>query len=254
MVVDYPSKSEAVNSRLLANELAHLFGAPHDPTWFESLMGEKPESNNFSARTVAVIKRMRKYPFEQGIDGLWHGWEKTAMDAVSQDDIAAHGNALAHAHSVLGIALVDERKMAPALVHFKAAVAADPNDKTMRLNLAEGYTRDSQYELGLAQAREAVRLAPNDPLAHRALGALLGRTGQPEAALQELQAAIRLEPRNPQNKMLLGLEYAGMFGHLDDAVSTPSGRLPPRIPIQRLYVTACEEGAKLSETTWRTRL
>jgi Flp pilus assembly protein TadD len=89
----------------------------------------------------------------------------------------------------------------------------------MRLNLAEAYTRNAQYDLALAQAREAVRLAPNDALAHRALGALLGRNHQPEASLQELQTAIRLEPNNPQNQVLLGFEYAGMFGHLDDAVA-----------------------------------
>ena len=230
----------------MAHELAHLFGAPHDPAG---------ESSNFSARTVALIKRMRNYPFAEGIDALSHGWEKTAMEAVSQDDVAAHANPLAHAHSVLGIALVDERKMAPALVHFKAAVAADPNDKTMRLNLAEGYMRDSQFELGLAQAREAVRLAPNDPLAHRALGALLGRTGQPEACLPELQTAIRLEPQNPQNKMLLGLEYAGMFGHLDDAVSTlQEAAFTANPEFEAVRGKRCRGLESCHETTWRTRL
>jgi Flp pilus assembly protein TadD len=220
VVVDYPDKSEAINSRLMAHELAHLFGAPHDPAWLESLMGEKPESNNFSPRTVNVIRAMRKYPFQLGIDGLNSSWENTALKAIAQDDIATHANALAHAHSLIGIAMVEERRMAPGLAHFRAAVAADPNDKMMHLNLAEAYTRDGQYEPALVQAREAVKLAPDDPLAHRALGALLGRNGQPEAALQELQTATRLEPQNPQNKVLLGLEYAGMFGHLDDAVST----------------------------------
>jgi tetratricopeptide (TPR) repeat protein len=132
----------------------------------------------------------------------------------------AHTNSMAHAHALLGIALIDERKMAPALVQFRAAVAADPNNKIMRFNLAEAYTRDSQYEQALKEAREAARLAPDDPLAHRALGSLLGHMHQPEASLQELQTAIRLEPQNAQNKVLLGLEYAGMYGHIDDAVST----------------------------------
>jgi Flp pilus assembly protein TadD len=221
VVVDYANKSESVNSRLLAHELAHLFGVPHDPAWLETLMGDKPESARFSDRSIAVIKRMRNYPFQEGIDGLSHGsWEKRALESASQDDIATHGNAMAHAHTVLAIALMNERKTARALEHFRAAVKADPQDKILHLNLAEAYTRDAQYDKALAEAREAVRVAPNDAVAHRALGALLGHNKQPEAALQELQTAIRLEPDNSQNKILLGLEYASIFGRLDDAVAT----------------------------------
>lgn len=220
VIVDYPDKSELINARLLAHELAHLFGVPHEPAWLETLMGEKPESATFSPRTVSLIKHLRNYPFELGIDGLLQGsWEKKALTALAADNAGGGGNAMAHAHTVLGTALINERKNEPALVHFRAAVQADPRNKTMRLNLAEAYTRNSQYDLALEQAREVVRLAPDDPLAHRALGALLGRNHQPEAAVQELQTAIRLEPKNPQNEVLLGIQLAGMFGHLDDAVA-----------------------------------
>jgi tetratricopeptide (TPR) repeat protein len=220
VVVDYPNKSEGLNARLLAHELAHLFGVPHDPAWLGTLMGEKPESNRFSERSIGVIRKMRNYPFALGIDGLSDGsWEKRALDAVELDDVAAHSNALAHAHTVLGTSLINERRVAAALEHFRAAVAADSNSLKARLNLAEAYSRDSQWEKALATAREGVRVAPNDPLAHRALGALLGRNHQPEEALKELQIAKQMDPNNSQNDVLLGLQYAGMFGHLDDAVA-----------------------------------
>ena len=220
VVVDFPDKSEPMNSRLLAHELTHLFGAPHDVAEVTAVMADKPEAAKFSDRTAAVIRSMRGYPFELGIDGLAEGtWEKKAFTALSQDDKAAKSNAVAHAHTVLGTTLLNERRMVPALAHFRAAVEADPNSELMRLDLAEAYTRDSQYDKALTEAREAVRLAPQDPLAHRAVGALLGRNGQPEAALQELRAAVQMEPANPQNQVLLGYEYAVMFGHLDDAVS-----------------------------------
>ena len=234
VIVDYPDKSESLNSRLLANELAHLFGVPRNPTWFDSLMADKPESNQFSERSVATIRRLRGYPFAKGIDGLFEGsWENRALAALAKDDSAAHGNAMGYAHTVLATSLIDERKNAQALVHFRAAVEADPQNKLLHLNLAEAYTRDSQYDKALQQAREAVRLAPNDAMSHRALGALLGRNHQPEAALQELQIAIRLEPTNPQNHVLLGMEYASMFGHLDDAVAAlqDAARVDPNLPI-----------------------
>ena len=248
VVVDYPTKSESLNARLMAHELAHLFGAPYDPAWFETLMGEKPGSDKFSAPTIAIIRRMRNYPFDLGIDALSdRSWEKRALAAASQDGTPmAHANAAAHAHIVLGTALANERKMEPALEHFRAAVNADPQSKVMRLNLAEAYARDGQFEKALAEAREAVRLAPDDALAHRALGAALGRVHQPEAALQELQTAIRLDPNNAQSDVLLGFEYASMFGHIDDAVAAlqAATRVDPNLPIAR---TGLEKAENLRE-------
>jgi tetratricopeptide (TPR) repeat protein len=233
VVVDYPDKSESQNSRLLASELSHLFGTPRDPAWFASLTAENSENARFSDRDIALIERMRGYPFKQGIEALKGSWDKRALAAVSQDVDAKHGNAMAYAHTVLGVSLLNERKMAPALAHFRAAVAADPQNKTMHLNLAEAYARDGQFDLSLAEARETVRVAPGDALAHRALGALLGRNRQPEAALQELQTAIRLDPKNAENEVLLGIQYTGMFGHLDDAVSTlqEATRADPESPL-----------------------
>jgi tetratricopeptide (TPR) repeat protein len=228
VVVDHPDKSESINARLLARELAHFFGVSHDP--------EAPESDKFSQPTVALIRRMRNYPFNRGIDALADSaWDKAALTAVSQDDPAPHSNPMAHAHAVLGAAFLNERKIEAGLVHFRAAVQVDPHNKVMRLNLAEALTRDRQYDKALEQAREAVRIASDDPLAHRALAALLGRNRQPEAALQEVQAAIRLEPNNPQNQVLLGYEYAAMFGHLDDAVAAlqEATREAPDSPMAR---------------------
>lgn len=236
IVVDYPDKSESGNARLIAHELTRLFGAPNDPAWFETVMGDKPESDKFSPRTVALIRRMRRYPFVEGIDGLSRSsWRKTALAAVSEDDIAAHGNPMGHAHTVLGMALINERRMETALAEFRAAAAADPRNKTVHLNLAEAYVRDGQYDQALVQCREAVRMAPDDALAHRALGALLGRNHQPEAALEELRTAVRLEPTNIDSRVLLGVEYAGMFGHLDDAVAAlqEAARTNPNSPIAR---------------------
>jgi len=243
VVVDYPNKSEGVNARLLAHELARLFGAPQDSAWFDTLMNEKPESKNFSERTIAIIRRMRNYPFNEGIDGLKDSsWQKEALAAVAGDDVAAHSNAMGHAHTVLGTAFINERKTSQALVQFRAAVAADPANKVVHLNLAEAYTRDAQFDKALVEAREAVRLAPDDPLAHRALGALLGRRQQPEAALEELQTAARLQPNNAQNEVLLGIEYASTFGHLDDAVNTleDATRADPDLALARTSLVQAE--------------
>ena len=236
VVVDFPDKSESLNCRSLAHELSHLFGALNDPAWQETLMGEKPESNKFSARTIALIKRMRSYPFAQGIDGLSQGsWDKKALAALAADDAGVHVNALAHAHTVLGTALLNERKKDAALVHFRLAVQADPKNATSRLNLAEAYTRNGQDDMALEQVREVVRLEPDKPLSHRALGALLARTHRPEEALQEFQTAARMEPQNAENQVMLGMQLATMFGRLDDSIAAlqTAVRLNPDAPLAR---------------------
>lgn len=220
VVVDYPEKSETLNARLLAHELTHLFGAPRDPAWPAILMGEKPESDKFSPQTLAMIKRMRNYPFALGIDGLQGSWEKKALAALADNDPGGAGNPMAYAHSVLGHALLNERKTDAALAQFRLAVQADPKNTSERENLAEAYTVNGQEDLALEQGRELVRLAPDSPSSHLTLGALLGRTHQPEAAIQELQIAARLDPANADTKVLLGLEISGLYGHLDEGIAT----------------------------------
>lgn len=220
VVVDYPEKSETLNARLLAHELTHLFGAPRDAAWPAMLMAEKPESDKFSPQTVAMINRMRSYPFALGIDGLQGSWEKKALAALADNDPDRHGNAMVYAHSVLGHTLLNERKTDAALAQFRLAVQADPKNTAERENLAEAYTVNGQEDLALEQGRELVRLAPDSPASHLTLGALLGRTHQPEAAIQELQIAARLDPTNADTKVLLGLEISGLYGHLDEGIAT----------------------------------
>jgi len=245
MVVDYPRKSEALNAGLLARELACLFGAQRDPAWLESFLADKPVSDKFSGPIVALIKRMRGYPFQLGIDGLG-SWDRKALAAVAQSETGPRANAIAHAHTVLGSALLSENKVEAALVHFKAAVQADPQDQTARLNLADAYARNGQEDLALEQTRTVVRMAPGDPLAHRALGALLGHMHQPEAAVGEFRAAARLDPQNAEYQVLLAVQLAGIFGHIDDSIAAlkEAVRLNPDSDLAR---QSLEKAQKLKE-------
>ena len=240
VVEDFPDKPESLNGRLLAHELAHLFGVPHDPAWLNSLMANKPESYKFSPQAVDLIRRMHNYPFSMGVDGLARGsWEKRAVAAIAENDTGAHRNASAYAHAVLGTALLQERKREPALVEFRQAVQADPRNAPLRLDMAEAYVRDGLDDQALQEAREVVRLAPDNALSHRALGGLLGRAHLAEEAVQELQTAIRLEPQNTDTRVMLGVQLSTMPGRIDDAIEALQAaiRINPEAPLAREALT-----------------
>jgi Flp pilus assembly protein TadD len=199
-------------------------------------MADKPETGKFPPQTADLIHRMRNYPFIAGIDGLSQGsWDKKALAALVKDDTGPPAKSLAHAHTVLGMALLSERKVEAGVAHFRQAVEADPKDVTLRLGLAEAYVRNAQDDLALREVREVVRMAPDSPLAHRALGAVLGRNHQPEEALKELRIAARMEPRNAEIQVLMGVQLSTMFGHLDDAIATLEEALSinPQAPMAR---------------------
>jgi len=220
VVVDYPDKSELLNARLLAHELSHLFGVPPDAAWPDMQAGDKPESEKFSARTMALITRMRNYPFALGIDGLLQGsWDKKALAAEEEYAKGDPGNAVARAHAVLAMSLINERKTDAAVAHFRLAVQANPKNAVARLNLGEVYSRNGQDDLAIEQVREVVRLSPGEAVPHRMLGALLGHAHHPEAAVEELRIAARLEPKNVDTQVLLGMQLADIIGHLDEGIA-----------------------------------
>jgi len=111
-------------------------------------------------------------------------------------------NALAQNN--LGMALVDQRKIAEALGHFERAVAIDPLDTDARSNLgnalrALGRPADAvgAYEAALAQS-------PGDASIHYNLATALVDLGRVDDAESHLREAVRIDPGYVKARFLLG--------------------------------------------------
>ena len=144
-----------------------------------------------------------------------------AIDVVPENSLA---------HNNLGMALVEENKIAEALEHFQKAVAItpwdtdarsnlgnalralkrpseaveaytkareqSPNDASIRYNLATALVDLGRAEEAATQLREAVRLDPAHTKARVLFGTILYRLGRFEAALEQFREVARLEPHN----------------------------------------------------------
>jgi len=111
-------------------------------------------------------------------------------------------NALAQNN--LGMALVDQQKIAEALAHFERAVAIDPLDTDARSNLgnalrALGRPADAvgAYEAALAQS-------PGDASIHYNLATALVDLGRADDAVIHLREAVRIDSAYVKARFFLG--------------------------------------------------
>jgi tetratricopeptide (TPR) repeat protein len=114
--------------------------------------------------------------------------------SVTRNNILAEYN--------LGEALARQGDEADAIIHYRAALAMEPN----RVEAAYNTQRQTHYNLGLIywkhqqwpaaeeQFRACVKDSPDLANAHYNLGAVLAAEGKPEDALKEFREADRLEP------------------------------------------------------------
>jgi len=258
VVVDSADQPEAHNAIVLAHELAHLFGAQHEPAALRTILAETPETATFSPKSVQLIRRMRDYPFQSGVGGLLQGsWAKRAVDAIAAADPGSSGNSTARAHQVIAAALLNGRRRDQAIEHFRAAIEGDPNNAGTRLEIALAYSRNSQDDMAAAELREAVRLAPGNPITHRSLGMVLVKTHDTEAAAEELTTAARLDPSNAETQLTLGYALSQQVGRTDAAIAAlqEALRLNPRLAVaQRDLDTLVTQKKRFQDEVARLRV
>ncbi len=97
----------------------------------------------------------------------------------------------------LGLALLETGDRRSAISVFQRAVAAEPDNGQTRFRLAAALLEDGQINQAAIEAEAAVRLRPNDASAHDLLGVALAMSGRTDAAVAALDKARQLAPNDP---------------------------------------------------------
>jgi len=197
----------------LTQALAHLFGAQVEPKGSATVMTDPPESPTLSPATIALIHRMRRYDFRNGVSALNEVWQQRAAAAIGDSGPRAGGDEL------VALSLQSVGRYSEALTHFRSAIKIDPKDARLRLAMAGTLQQTGDSDGALAEAREAARLDPKLTEAHVLAGAILARQGDAESAAEELQQAIQLSPNTPALYTALSGIFLSMPGGCERAIA-----------------------------------
>lgn len=220
IVVDFPDRSESANTAILAENLAHMFAAPVDPGWRQSVSAAAPQSARFAPPVAKLIHKLRQYDFAAGVDGLLQdSWAQRAVDAIAQADTAPNVNHVARAQQVVGISLLNDRRRDAAVVHLREAVRLDPKSVALHVETALALARNGQDADAMTELTEAIRLDPNSAILHQSLGSLLVKMHRSEEAIEEIETAVRLDPKNVLTRIVLATAYAQELGRYDQSAA-----------------------------------
>jgi tetratricopeptide (TPR) repeat protein len=107
------------------------------------------------------------------------------------------------AREALSLGRIDE-----AVEQFRAAVAAAPENASLRLGLGNALVRAERRADAVSAYREALRLEPANSSAHYNLGLVLEHDGQAAESEQHYRAAIAADPRHARAHERLGAQLA----------------------------------------------
>ena len=217
LVVDFPDQSELRNVLITAHEMAHLFGAPQEPGT-STLMAPVPNDTRLSRRAVALIQRLRRFPFRQGTAALKGSWDDAALQALEIANRGLPSNSLSRAHRMIAAALAIDEHYAPAIRHLREAVRIDPASMPVRVELAVTLVRDTQPDAAITVLRDSIRVNPRDSTLHSMLASLLARQDY-EAAVDESRTAVQLDPHNAFLQEELGTLLTAGVGRIDEAIA-----------------------------------
>jgi len=220
VIVDSATDSEEQNRRILAHELAHLFGAAHlPPADPPGLLSEKPANDRIDPRTAGLLHDVRGFDFRGGLERLDPAEETKLVRALAKANEGMSGKPEARARRVLGGGLLSDGHLTAAIHQYKLAVDADPQDLAGRMELASAYSADHQAEPAAEQVRYVLKAKPDFPGAVPNFAALLVQSGHAEEAIDVLDRALATDPKNVLLLLLKGTTLAGQIGRIDEAIS-----------------------------------
>jgi len=142
----------------------------------------------------------------------------------------------ARAHTVLGIALAQQKKLDEAMACWRKAIELDPRDARAHTGLGLALAQQKKLDEAMACWRKAIELDPKYAAAHNGLAWHLATADDPKVldfpkALEHARKATELAPGDPNAWENLGVaqhrcgDFAGAVANLEKVGRMPGGKL-----------------------------
>jgi len=218
---DFQAGYEWAHSLLLAKhpaEAAKVFGKLTPPsdaasaTKYYSLAGVTSESLNNPGEAARSYRRA--YDLDPSSYETYLALVRSTMAAgplSKQAELPAPPPELSAAQNLaLGLIFSAHEAFDYAIPRFEAALAAEPNNDVVILNLALAEKGVGRSEEAIARLRKAAAAHPSAMLSD-AVGGLEEESGNYVEAVESYQRAVELDPTNEQYYFDLGIEYLTHF-------------------------------------------
>jgi tetratricopeptide (TPR) repeat protein len=237
-----PGQNEQDAVRLLAHELAHLFGAGHRSEASGTLMAEPPAGEVFDPLAAGLIRDLRRHRFRGGARGMESGDEQRVLEALARAYNKGPVKPAARARHILGASCIRDGAPAAAVRHLREAVKIDPAFHLARADLAAALAADHHRDEAIAELRELIRRDADGFAVHGALAELLASRGDRREAVQHAALAVRKNPRNPALFLLLGRMLLETPGEIEKGIAAirQATALAPDNPVAHQALASAE--------------
>ncbi|MGB6310545.1 MAG: tetratricopeptide repeat protein [Steroidobacteraceae bacterium] len=141
---------------------------------------------------------------------------KDALDALQKAALLLPGDA--EAHSNLGNALLDLRRLNEAVASYRRALQIAPHFAEAHSNLGNALQGLGQFHEAVACYHRALQIKPQYPEAHNNLGNALRGLGRHDEAVAQYHLALQIKPQYAEAHSNLGNALRSL-GQLDEAVA-----------------------------------
>jgi tetratricopeptide (TPR) repeat protein len=146
--------------------------------------------------------------------------EKGDLDRAYTEFVKVPHGSSAYIDAIGHIAFIlkEQGKDDQAIEILKSAIAANPAQIELYLNLSALYEAAEKPEAGLAYLLEAEKTFANEPRFHFRLGVLYDKLGRKQESIERMKKVISLNPKDVQALNFLGYTYAELGINLDEAL------------------------------------
>ncbi len=216
LIFDYPAKSETENVANLVHEVGHLFGAWHSSD--EKSIMHLPPGSQFDRAAVECIRLTRSMDMRRSVRDLSSATLDQLGKLWSDSKLPAGANPQCQFYAASGRELMSLGYPRYAVEPLTRAADMAPGEVRTHYSLAAVYLVLRNYHAAAGELRRVAEIDAQSAPALNSLAAVLAQPRQPGEAVASPLKTVELSAGSGALHANLGMELAGIAGHLDEGI------------------------------------